>query len=180
MQELKLEPKEQETLHVGTVVEVTGAWTTADPAVVTALDAFHVWTPDYLIKRCVYCRLTSISSLRFELQPWQILRWSQRWMPSKCGRPDTWTSSAGTAGNSTSHCLLSILYNGIEVKRRVGLRCEPVSCQCSRRHKPPGDGLKPLNPADCAGGRSSRPRCWSCGAGGCPSCSRFRARPRRG
>ena len=38
-------------LTVEVAAEVTGAWSTADPAVLTALDAFHVWTPDYLEKR---------------------------------------------------------------------------------------------------------------------------------
>ena len=32
--------------------EVTGAWTTTDPAVLDALDGFHIWTPEYLQTRC--------------------------------------------------------------------------------------------------------------------------------
>jgi hypothetical protein len=50
-QELQAEPKEQEVLTVEVAAEVTGAWSTADPAVLTALDDFHVWTPDYLESR---------------------------------------------------------------------------------------------------------------------------------
>jgi hypothetical protein len=50
-QELQVEPKEQKVLTVEVAAEVTGAWSTADPAVLAALDDFHVWTPDYLKKR---------------------------------------------------------------------------------------------------------------------------------
>jgi hypothetical protein len=50
-QELQAEPKEQEVLSVEVAAEVTGAWSTADPTVLQALDDFHVWTPDYLEKR---------------------------------------------------------------------------------------------------------------------------------
>lgn len=48
-----MEPKAQTLLSVSVVAEVTGAWTTADPAVVSALDDLHVWTPGYLDKRSV-------------------------------------------------------------------------------------------------------------------------------
>ena len=50
-QELQAEPKKQEMLTMKVAAEVTGAWSMADPAVLTALDDFHVWTPDYLEKR---------------------------------------------------------------------------------------------------------------------------------
>ena len=38
-------------LRVDAVAEVAGAWATADAAVVAATAPFHVWTPEYLIKR---------------------------------------------------------------------------------------------------------------------------------
>lgn len=51
MQALAAEPKTLPRLLVGTVAEVAGAWTTCDQAVITATRDFHVWTPDYLVKR---------------------------------------------------------------------------------------------------------------------------------
>ncbi len=48
-----MEPKAQTLLSVSVAAEVTGAWTTADPAVVSALDDLHVWTSGYLDKRSV-------------------------------------------------------------------------------------------------------------------------------
>lgn len=62
-EELQAEPKEQAVLSVGVAAEVTGAWTTADPDVVTALNAFHVWTPDYLDKRLRWRKAQPITVL---------------------------------------------------------------------------------------------------------------------
>ena len=51
-QALSREPKEEPEVLIEAAAEVTGAWTTADPGALSALDAFHVWTPEYLQTRC--------------------------------------------------------------------------------------------------------------------------------
>lgn len=55
MQALAAEPKSLPRLRVDTVAEVAGAWTTCDEAVISATRDFHVWTPDYLVKRWALC-----------------------------------------------------------------------------------------------------------------------------
>ena len=50
-QALRREPKDEPAVRIEAAAEVTGAWTTSDPAVLAALDPFHVWTQDYLQTR---------------------------------------------------------------------------------------------------------------------------------
>jgi hypothetical protein len=50
-QELALEPRNEATLQLTTMVEVTGAWTSQDPAVLEALEDLHIWTPGKCLAR---------------------------------------------------------------------------------------------------------------------------------
>ena len=62
------------------VAEVAGAWSTADPEVLAALDNFHVWTPEYLIKRCAcWAQLLPMLSLSTT----SSLQTKQRFTPSR-------------------------------------------------------------------------------------------------
>ncbi len=51
-QAISREPKDEQEVLIEAAAEVTGAWATADPGVLDALDKFHVWTPEYLQTRC--------------------------------------------------------------------------------------------------------------------------------
>lgn len=49
--ECAFDPKAHPTLRFGTWAALTGAWTTADPAVLRLLDELHVWGADFLVRR---------------------------------------------------------------------------------------------------------------------------------
>lgn len=50
-EELACEPKALPELSLRYYAEVTGAWTTPDPSVLSALNALHAWTPEFLDAR---------------------------------------------------------------------------------------------------------------------------------
>ena len=49
--EVRFDPKAQAQLSFGVAAEVTGAWTTRDPAVLAALEGLHVCAPAFLESR---------------------------------------------------------------------------------------------------------------------------------
>ncbi|KAL4447379.1 hypothetical protein ABPG77_007412 [Micractinium sp. CCAP 211/92] len=61
--ECAFDPKAHPTLRFGTWAALTGAWTTADPAVLRLLDELHVWGPDFLEQRLRWRKTQPITVL---------------------------------------------------------------------------------------------------------------------
>ncbi|KAK9820331.1 hypothetical protein WJX72_009055 [[Myrmecia] bisecta] len=68
--ELASDPKQLSTLHLDTVAEVTGAWTTTDPAMLERLSGFHVWAPAFLDTRLRWRPKQPVTIL--ELRAWRL------------------------------------------------------------------------------------------------------------
>lgn len=111
-QELKFEPKKEPILRIDTIARISGAWTTSDPEVVKALAAFHIWTPDYLVKRLRWRQQQPITVLRLRCrklqQPLEFRNLPELWgcfswvsIPSRIGIDALWQS--GTPVLSDSH-----------------------------------------------------------------------------
>lgn len=71
-QELQLEPRQVPVLSLGTFARVTGAWTTLDPSVVSALDALHVCTQAFVDTRLKWRKSQPITVL--ELRAYTLPR----------------------------------------------------------------------------------------------------------
>lgn len=67
---MALEPKTSPSLALATWCQVTGAWTTYDPEVLTALDPLHIWTQDFIETRLKWRAKQPITVL--ELRAWQL------------------------------------------------------------------------------------------------------------
>ncbi|KAG2500733.1 hypothetical protein HYH03_001497 [Edaphochlamys debaryana] len=71
-QALQLNPKAEKSLTLPCVAEVTGAWTTFNPAVLTATDDLHVWTEQFIETRLKWRAKQPITVL--ELRTWRLAR----------------------------------------------------------------------------------------------------------
>ncbi|KAG2438915.1 hypothetical protein HYH02_010710 [Chlamydomonas schloesseri] len=69
-QAMALDPKKEAVLALPYVAEVTGAWTTHDPAVLTATDDLHVWTEQFIETRLKWRSSQPLTVL--ELRVWRL------------------------------------------------------------------------------------------------------------